>query len=177
MGLIPAYAGKTLPSLVRKQSAWAHPRVCGENTLFHVETATHPGSSPRMRGKLRTEFALEDGGGLIPAYAGKTRLPWCRSTSRRAHPRVCGENCHIPYCHLFLQGSSPRMRGKPQGSSRLTPFQGLIPAYAGKTTSIHAYSSRVRAHPRVCGENFEHVGETVPFVGSSPRMRGKPRKR
>ena len=66
------------------------------------------------------------------------------------------------------------MRGKLIVSSQVAPETGLIPAHAGKTLHTKALGVEGGAHPRACGENFEHVGETVPFVGSSPRMRGKP---
>ena len=31
-----------------------------------------------------------------------------------------------------------------------------------------------RDHPRICGEHFDHKGETLPAQGSSPHMRGTP---
>ena len=50
-GLIPAHAGKTLGGIRFRWSAWAHPRVCGENPPAFYCRYGHPGSSPRMRGK------------------------------------------------------------------------------------------------------------------------------
>ena len=51
--------------------------------------------------------------------------------------------------------------------------EGLIPACAGKTDRLFFLIDAVRAHPRVCGENFNGVWQTIKDVGSSPRVRGK----
>ena len=131
------------------------------------------GSSPRMRGKLRTGHEGKTLPRLIPAYAGKTATlsTWCAST--RAHPRVCGENDKDPYSDETLSGSSPRMRGKRFTISRGIWSPGLIPAYAGKTRKLQGNKAGRKAHPRVCGENPVDTFSGSPSTGSSPRMRGK----
>ena len=53
-GLIPACAGKTHVILRLAGEAGAHPRVCGENLTEQTASAQGQGSSPRVRGKLRT---------------------------------------------------------------------------------------------------------------------------
>ena len=136
-------------------------------------TAHMMGSSPRMRGKLpvlRHELA---GGGLIPAYAGKTSLDDTRTPVHRAHPRVCGENACQQRAQEMQMGSSPRMRGKPLYQFLRRARLGLIPAYAGKTPPHDARGLRGWAHPRVCGENRGQVLAQRGDEGSSPRMRGK----
>ena len=50
----------------------AHPRVCGENTIFAPETPYTKGSSPRVRGKRLSPFVADLNERLIPACAGKT---------------------------------------------------------------------------------------------------------
>ena len=73
--LIPAWAGKTPPPAPRGASAWAHPRVGGENCLDCRVGSLVVGSSPRGRGK-HTGLAVENPeDGLIPAWAGKTASP------------------------------------------------------------------------------------------------------
>ena len=72
-GLIPAWAGKTLRPLLFTLSLPAHPRVGGENVAPATRRACHVGSSPRGRGKRRAPAAAHSAGGLIPAWAGKTR--------------------------------------------------------------------------------------------------------
>ena len=91
-GLIPARAGKT-PCRARAHSCVsAHPRVGGENIDSWELPERHVGSSPRRRGKHSRRLPRPYGGGLIPAWAGKTR-PTCTARSARgAHPRVGGEN-------------------------------------------------------------------------------------
>ena len=65
------------------------------------------------------------------------------------------------------------MRGKLPAYDQAQITSGLIPAYAGKTSTPTADSIIFRAHPRVCGENYRPDAEIVPMLGSSPRMRGK----
>ena len=53
--LIPACAGKTGLDELGYSLVWAHPRVCGENHKEKPCQTTPPGSSPRVRGKLRLQ--------------------------------------------------------------------------------------------------------------------------
>ena len=72
-----------------------------------------------------------------------------------------------------MQGSSPRVRGKPIRERREVDRCRLIPACAGKTDHQTHFTQNWRAHPRVCGENpVKHCAEIEPG-GSSPRVRGK----
>ena len=72
--IIPAYAGNTAAVLHAVDRLRDHPRVCGEHSDSSVCVMPCSGSSPRMRGT----HALLRGGraraGIIPAYAGNTRL-------------------------------------------------------------------------------------------------------
>ena len=113
---------------------------------------------------------------LIPACAGKT--PSCSSCAslRRAHPRVCGENCFNERCLGTSEGSSPRVRGKPGIKPLSMMLQGLIPACAGKTPVRDDSTAPGRAHPRVCGENRCFLRGCGTGGGSSPRVRGKLRQ-
>ena len=52
-------------------------------------------------------------------------------------------------------------------------FPGLIPACAGKTSNASIIKRQIRAHPRVCGENFVAFHAASSKIGSSPRVRGK----
>ena len=131
--LIPACAGKTPTPTSRAAIGRAHPRVCGENVLLHPRCAGLRGSSPRVRGKRLVQLGGGAGERLIPACAGKT-FPWDSSVSQPwAHPRVCGENPQIGPASSAIEGSSPRVRGKPPGGRRGRPRPWLIPACAGKT--------------------------------------------
>ena len=157
-GLIPACAGKTLPGPARIPQQAAHPRVCGENEPIELRALRMPGSSPRVRGKLSDPPGWLDISGLIPACAGKTFGDVGFNASRRAHPRVCGENEASRYTSGLFAGSSPRVRGKPRKPLRSRARTRLIPACAGKTGGFVCSRLRAGAHPRVCGENAERSG-------------------
>ena len=72
-GITPACAGKTRRLGGRVQGTWDHPRVCGENLLGLLSQDAHPGSPPRVRGKLLVYFWRKKNSGITPACAGKTR--------------------------------------------------------------------------------------------------------
>ena len=154
--LIRARAGKTQPLQVRGDPAPAHPRACGENEGGAIELATTAGSSPRVRGKQGTAATNSSKSGLIPARAGKTLGACARGCRRRAHPRACGEN--------------------PWAPARARAPGWLIPARAGKTGRPSRCGSGTAAHPRACGENTFPACMTGTLAGSSPRVRGKPRR-
>ena len=125
-----------------------------------------------MRGAPRRCAVLRPRDGIIPAYAGSTRGRRARRTRRRDHPRVCGEHFTRFSAQLTSSGSSPRMRGAPVKHVPVRKLWGIIPAYAGSTSSAGIGASMSRDHPRVCGEHYaeEFVGRYA--EGSSPRMRG-----
>ena len=173
LGLIPAHAGKTFGNPLRRSTAPAHPRACGENGSFHARALTNEGSSPRMRGKRGYQGFGCDGQRLIPAHAGKTRREASFPRMRAAHPRACGENINGLIQGIKNMGSSPRMRGKQPASRRCTGILRLIPAHAGKTRLARGPPSPRQAHPRACGENAGKAPAPESESGSSPRMRGK----
>ena len=150
--------------------------MCGENKDELESMSEGEGSSPRVRGKRRLIDTHRPARGLIPACAGKTRLPRIPASSSAAHPRVCGENRRPRPAAALRWGSSPRVRGKRVSKLSKLFGKGLIPACAGKTIRAKSQASSVRAHPRVCGENASRLARSSPRAGSSPRVRGKPRE-
>ena len=65
------------------------------------------------------------------------------------------------------------MRGKAVRNETGTSWQGITPAYAGKSLLLrHQFFSRWD-HPRVCGEKFSAHSARRYRTGSPPRMRGK----
>ena len=115
-GLIPARAGKTQTATLIPVHTAAHPRACGENARFDLNTAPGSGSSPRVRGKHSLDRRIRRSRGLIPARAGKTWW-WCAARAPRgAHPRACGENPRQHCARAARRGSSPRVRGKPRSA-------------------------------------------------------------
>ena len=171
--LIPAWAGKTTPSRWPPPSAWAHPRVGGENVSQSSCRFSAFGSSPRGRGKRAVTSDQLLVGRLIPAWAGKTTATTSTALRPRAHPRVGGENGQ-PIADLIISiGSSPRGRGKPGCQAGGEAAKRLIPAWAGKTDRRCEPSQQGWAHPRVGGENKESIHVYLFLYGSSPRGRGK----
>ncbi len=172
-GLIPAHAGKTSASVRRGRPPRAHPRSRGENQGQAVDCVGELGSSPLTRGKHGEDARCQGQGGLIPAHAGKTPGWYAPSDTRPAHPRSRGENPTVWETSLARHGSSPLTRGKPPGSGGGHIVPGLIPAHAGKTSSVRCPIWRRGAHPRSRGENSAFFGGEVGDVGSSPLTRGK----
>ena len=171
--LIPARAGKTRHQPRTPRGRRAHPRACGENTLWVMVSRFAFGSSPRVRGKLSLVLTAGGDRRLIPARAGKTSSRSCTRGSAAAHPRACGENISATASCCFFVGSSPRVRGKRRGGRGGVGARGLIPARAGKTTSMTRRGPVGPAHPRACGENLSRSSLTFVSWGSSPRVRGK----
>ena len=71
--IIPAHAGQTLPRGPRIRPWSDHPRACGANWVLGQHVNVAPGSSPRMRGKLRLRLGGSVANRIIPAHAGQTR--------------------------------------------------------------------------------------------------------
>ena len=172
-GLIPAHAGKTFQAELEMIQERAHPRSRGENASQRAALDGPRGSSPLTRGKHAEQLPDLQGGGLIPAHAGKTRRGGAVGCRPRAHPRSRGENLHLVCAGLEDRGSSPLTRGKLVEAGRAGAKGGLIPAHAGKT-GLARYSAVVsEAHPRSRGENHAQFFRGHSPLGSSPLTRGK----
>ena len=132
-GIIPAYAGNTG---FLWETMWLdgdHPRVCGEHICANSTVIHSAGSSPRMRGTPNESIGVIPKIGIIPAYAGNTKLTFSRLCATRDHPRVCGEHIFLVSAFILFRGSSPRMRGTHVPNTIIQVLAGIIPAYAGNT--------------------------------------------
>ena len=67
------------------------------------------------------------------------------------------------------------MRGKLSKSLSLLITSGITPADAGKTKVLGVQNQSLQDHPRGCGENILGNNIVGAFIGSPPRMRGKPK--
>ena len=132
-GIIPAYAGNTLPAVTSLSSSRDHPRVCGEHFSSYLLFIIYGGSSPRMRGTRADRIRAVSRAGIIPAYAGNTPSGLSSARNVRDHPRVCGEHKYFAIAFAPYSGSSPRMRGTLCGAGESFFNAGIIPAYAGNT--------------------------------------------
>ena len=196
-GIIPAGAGKRLPPPEHRRPSGDHPRGCGEKCrprrarrggrdhprgcgekrmLLH-RARTFAGSSPRVRGKASSSAMRLALRGIIPAGAGKSFAFFLAASSTWDHPRGCGEKFSSSSVGYTSLGSSPRVRGKVEAVADLVRGDGIIPAGAGKSHLGGGLWQRRRDHPRGCGEKND--GNLIPLDqrGSSPRVRGKARKR
>ena len=193
LGLIPAHAGKTWSRPLTGVGTWAHPRSRGENTAAGLPAAGAGGSSPLTRGNSRSSPAatsirgsspLTRGKlgndlhacldvGLIPAHAGKTKAPPRPVSICRAHPRSRGENAPSTHERVSGRGSSPLTRGKLYSLYEQIFTKGLIPAHAGKTTTLLGTLAASRAHPRSRGENHGRLQRRGGAVGLIPAHAGK----
>ena len=66
-----------------------------------------------MRGKRFDAAGHYEQSGITPADAGKTIKQLEEFGANQDHPRGCGENWHKAKEYGNLEGSPPRMRGKP----------------------------------------------------------------
>lgn len=136
-------------------------------------TATIPGSAPRVRGTRSRSGPGRCGGGVSPARAGNT---WARQGFRRVsparagntfprggevcnrpgQPRACGEHrCWSPHVG-WPPGSAPRVRGTRRTVRADVRDRGVSPARAGNTLSHQ------RTYPTAAGE------PPVPTLTTSP---------
>ena len=151
---IPAPAGNTLRDRAAPRTGPVHPRACGEHPGMIVHSGDYYGSSPRLRGTPVAEPSLASPFRFIPAPAGNTTRPSGRGTSLPVHPRACGEHIEeLPHGD-GRSGSSPRLRGTPEGGARVCRHQRFIPAPAGNTRPAGGSAPCPSVHPRACGEHI-----------------------
>ena len=90
----------------------------------------------------------------------------------RDHPRVCGEEWLSGSSRLSGSGSPPRVRGGVGENVQEGRLAGITPACAGRRTPSALSAASARDHPRVCGEEKQHLVDEEIKVGSPPRVRG-----
>ena len=127
-----------------------------------------------MRGKLGQDLPAAVKTLCSPARAGKTPAKCRFEFVALVHPRACGENYKAVAPSFSCPGSSPRVRGKRVFPHGLTYTPRLVPTCAGKTAHSSTTKAISSAHPRVCGENVISSLKLTVWLGSSPRVRGKP---
>ena len=126
-----------------------------------------------MRGKGQSACISQHSQRITPAYAGKSRCSWEKSSSVKDHPRLCGEKFMRLFPCLTRLGSPPPMRGK--ASSFFLQFDKfrITPAYAGKSHRFFIVAGDNGDHPRLCGEKHSVLQRRLKLRGSPPPMRGK----
>ena len=152
-GIIPACAGSTYPEDDEAGFQRDHPRMCGEHIRVSSRALSSLGSSPHVRGALQSWHGHLRRQGIIPACAGSTPILARSSAPSRDHPRMCGEHVLKVWPGALDSGSSPHVRGAPQGNLFQGHSGGIIPACAGSTNGNVARILFFRDHPRMCGEH------------------------
>ena len=110
-----------------------------------------------MRGKVNFFKFFRCLAGITPAYAGKSSVFLKFRPPTRDHPRLCGEKT-IHFCTTPpMLGSPPPMRGKVDAPVQRAFFEGITPAYAGKSTCRRLPQDTFRDHPRLCGEKTKKI--------------------
>ena len=171
-GIIPAYAGSTVILAVVAASDTDHPRIRGEHCRRQAIVVTPPGSSPHTRGARAAADRLRSALRIIPAYAGSTTRAPSSPNSGRDHPRIRGEHLNSGAAHRVAQGSSPHTRGARPVERHVAPANGIIPAYAGSTSTPTGPAPQEQDHPRIRGEHLAVSRLRGLPLGSSPHTRG-----
>ena len=151
-----------------------HPRIRGEHRQSGRSRRSPAGSSPHTRGARVPEFQAGGGARIIPAYAGSTAISVWAVLTASDHPRIRGEHALRATETGPLLGSSPHTRGALRVLDGLAFEQGIIPAYAGSTTTKLPRECMRSDHPRIRGEHSASWLAAVPPFGSSPHTRGAP---
>ena len=149
---IPACAGNAPRFRRFRERQSVHPRVCGERIVRAQIEGYRAGSSPRVRGTLRSRQRQDE--------------------HEQVHPRVCGERTKRIVQEIAGNGSSPRVRGTRNKIAEHVAGRRFIPACAGNASDILPFMPASPVHPRVCGERQELAAMNTNSTGSSPRVRG-----
>ncbi|SUU07579.1 Domain of uncharacterised function (DUF2825) [Actinomyces denticolens] len=155
-GIIPAYAGCTAIQRYGPAEFQDHPRIRGVHARDLQFVRRPEGSSPHTRGAPNTGQLKIPANGIIPAYAGCTRLRRLIDPGRPDHPRIRGVHPPVSRITNITPGSSPHTRGARLQGGGPHEGAGIIPAYAGCTFVLRV--------PR------------IPPRGSSPHTRGAPKR-
>ena len=91
-----------------------------------------------MRGKRQRGVSQDAHDRIIPARAGQTASSGLSRSASADHPRACGANVYIEVVPSGKDGSSPRVRGKPDATQGREVGLRIIPARAGQTVRFYA---------------------------------------
>ena len=152
VGIIPACAGNTAKvqrSGVLRQD---HPRLCGE---YHHSSpmGEKERDHPRLCGEyFFRSFFFKIGRGSSPPVRGILRSLHSETLLFRIIPACAGNTVqHIDIVRI-VEGSSPPVRGIHNIAPPSIESTRIIPACAGNTEATVFRILCVRDHPRLCGE-------------------------
>ena len=128
---IPAPAGNGCRTASARCPTPVHPRACGERAGIRHLTFAVVGSSPRLRGTVRSVVGDRVDNRFIPAPAGNGIGELACGPLCPVHPRACGERSVVVRLAKLPAGSSPRLRGTAAARCRPDRSGRFIPAPAG----------------------------------------------
>ena len=131
--ITPACAGNRRYGLADKVLNEDHPRVCGEQSMQDDKKDCGGGSPPRVRGTAEVNTDEERATGITPACAGNSSALMLYEVFLKDHPRVCGEQKHIPCSDSYIRGSPPRVRGTAMQILGKSAQERITPACAGNS--------------------------------------------
>ena len=109
---------------------------------------------------------------ITPAHAGNSLCSPTRGPSSGDHPRTCGEQSLRKTKSCQITGSPPHMRGTGREGTEMALGNRITPAHAGNSLFASFLLSRIRDHPRTCGEQLGIFDVPGRRSGSPPHMRG-----
>ena len=172
-GITPAWAGKSSWTKAISTRTLDHPRVGGEKISMSSTVFFWQGSPPHGRGKDAEFVVTVAGGGITPAWAGKSRTSTGSCHFWEDHPRMGGEKPVAMHSLTTKAGSPPRRRGKACRPNTQTYSERITPAWAGKRLAPAPTGFKSQDHPRVGGEKARTLIVQDEPQGSPPRRRGK----
>ena len=150
--ITPACAGNSGSANSIFGSAKDHPRLRGEQNLFHRPAPCGAGSPPLARGTgarySRTTLAPR----ITPACAGNSLAFFLSSSFHWDHPRLRGEQSIVNWASQCRQGSPPLARGTGGAISKSHKSHRITPACAGNRHIIAVKGFASQDHPRLRGE-------------------------
>ena len=150
-----------------------HPRIRGEHVSNSPDGTMPYGSSPHTRGAPTRGPSNRFHRGIIPAYAGSTKIAQKGKGMAADHPRIRGEHSLVHADGILKPGSSPHTRGARLRRRRSSGRSGIIPAYAGSTCTTTKSSAVAVDHPRIRGEHRLRLIEIELATVDHPRIRGE----
>ena len=132
-GITPACAGRTFHLFFQICYTRDHPRVCGKNSIFLVNSSISLGSPPRVREEHASTVRDIYQRRITPACAGRTPVMSNPTLNVWDHPRVCGKNPQRSFTMYSTPGSPPRVREELDETTLPGYIPRITPACAGRT--------------------------------------------
>ena len=173
IGAIPAGAGETGYTGRVLDGEGGNPRGRGGDQYGRRPAALAAGQSPRARGRHGSSLKITVIRGAIPAGAGETGEHITIRWEERGNPRGRGGDLRVFPVKRFLEGQSPRARGRRQTGRRQLLCKGAIPAGAGETDGHFPDFLVGGGNPRGRGGDVVACASRDPPKGQSPRARGR----